>query len=168
MTDDDICGVECVDGSDCQRPSGWGTDSDIGPCRTHDTSVRSDDPAHRPSKFDDVRDDLLKAANSFKNIKQVANAGGLKSKKTLYTYLDEHPDFLHAFKRARADAADRLIRRGLDENDDIDMGFVRFLLERSFKFVKTERKEVSGPDGGPVPIAAVPTDEQIEAALAKA
>jgi hypothetical protein len=155
---EDICGAECVDGSACQHPA--------GSCPVPSHSDPDADNYGRPSKFPAVRDDLLKAADSFKNMEQVANAGGLQSKKTLYNYLDEHPDFLHAFKRARADAADRLIQRGLDPKDDIDMSFVRFLLERSFKFVKTERQEISGPDGGAVPIAAVPTDDQLDHFLA--
>jgi len=155
---DEICGVECVDGSPCEHPAG------SCPVPSH-SDPDAENPHGRPSKFGDVREDLLEAADSFKNIKQVANAGGLKSKQTLYNYLDEHPDFLDAFKRARARAADRLIQRGLDPHDDIDMSFVRFLLERSFHFVKTERKEVSGPDGGAVPIAAVPTDDQLDTLL---
>ena len=155
MTDDDICGAECIDGSACQHPV------ESCPVPTHNGDV-DENPQGRPSKFPDVRNDLLEAADSFKNMEQVANAGGLRSKQTLYNYLDEHSDFLDAFKRARADAADRLIQRGLDPEDDIDMSFVRFLLERSFKFVKTERQEISGPDGSAVPIAAVPTDDQLD------
>lgn len=130
---DDICGSEDTTSDDpCQFSPG---DS----CPYHDT----DDPPDngRPSKFDDVRDELLSAADSFLNIEQVANKGGV-AKSTLYRYLDEHDDFQNEFKRARGDAADRLIQRALDPRDDIDVPFARFLLERSFKFIKTERQEV--------------------------
>ncbi|MFW6435997.1 MAG: hypothetical protein ACOCY1_06400, partial [Halovenus sp.] len=75
------------------------------------------------------------------NLKQVANKGGV-SRSTLYKYLDEHEDFSDSFKRARGKAADRLVQRALDPDDDIDVRFARFLLERSFKFIKTERQEV--------------------------
>jgi len=34
-TDPDICGAETRDGSPCQRPAGWGTDSNGGRCKQH-------------------------------------------------------------------------------------------------------------------------------------
>lgn len=154
---EDICGsTDTASGEPCETP--------VHLCQWHDSG---DSDAGRPSKFGDARDDLLNAADSFKNIKQVANAGGI-DESTLYRYLDDYPGFCKSFKRARADAADRLIQRGLDEEDDIDMSFVRFLLERSFHFVKTERKEISGPDGEPIPTARVPTDDQLDEMLADA
>ncbi|WP_436344510.1 helix-hairpin-helix domain-containing protein [Natronorubrum sp. FCH18a] len=105
--------------------------------------LEGDSEAHggRPSKFEAVKDDLLEAAEKPLNHEQVANRGGV-SKPTLYTYLDEHEEFFNEFKRARGRTADRLIQRGLDPEDEIDISFVRFLLERSFKFIKTERQEV--------------------------
>ena len=96
----------------------------------------------RPTKFERVEDDLLDAAKSFLNLKQVANKGGV-ARSTLYKYLDEHEEFSDSFKRARGDAADRLVQRALDPEDDIDVTFARVLLERSFKFIKTERQEVN-------------------------
>jgi hypothetical protein len=95
----------------------------------------------RESKFERVRGDLLEAANGYINLKQVANKGGV-ARSTLYKYLDEHEDFSDSFKRARGAAADRLVQRALDPDDEIDVTFARFLLERSFKFIKTERQEV--------------------------
>ncbi|WP_135806201.1 helix-hairpin-helix domain-containing protein [Halorussus marinus] len=105
--------------------------------------LEDEDDVHggRPSKFEQVKDDLLEAAESFLNLKQVANKGGV-SRSTLYKYLDEHEEFSDSFKRARARAADQLVQRALDPEDDIDTTFARFLLERSFKFIKTERQEV--------------------------
>jgi hypothetical protein len=156
---DGICGsTDTASGEPCETPEHL--------CQWHNSDADSPDNG-RPSKFGDARDDLLEAADSFKNIKQVANSGGI-DESTLYRYLDEYPDFCKSFKRARADAAERLIQRGLDQDDDIDMSFVRFLLERSFHFVKTERKEISGPDGDPIPTARVPTDDQLDEMLADA
>jgi len=106
--------------------------------------LSGDDEAHggRPSKFERVKDDLLEAADGYINLKQVANKGGV-SRSTLYKYLDEHDKFSDSFKRARGSAADRLVQRALDPEDEIDVTFARFLLERSFKFIKTERQEVN-------------------------
>jgi len=136
MTDDDICGAIKNNGEPCQYSPKYAD----GRCGIH-TKEKDTDPGGRPSKFDDVKDDLLDAANSFLNLKQVANKGGI-SRPTLYEYLNEHEEFSNSFKRARADAADRLVQRALDPDDDIDVRFARFLLERSFKFIKTERQEV--------------------------
>jgi len=162
MSDDDVCGAIKNDGEACTFPSKY----DDGRCGIH-SEHNDSSGGGRPSKFTDCREDLLDAADSFKNVRQVANSGGV-DESTLYLYLDEHDQFSKSFKRARAKAADRLIQRGLDDDDDIDMSFVRFLLERSFKFVKTERKEISGPDGGPIPTARVPTDDQLDEMLAEA
>jgi len=155
---DDICGsTDTESGDPCQTPAHL--------CQWHNSDTEGPDNG-RPSKFGDTRDDLLNAADSCKNIKQVANAGGV-GESTLYEYLNSHPDFSESFKRARARAADRLIERGLDPEDEVDMSFVRFLLERSFQFVKTERKEISGPDGNPIPTAQVPTDDQLDTILSE-
>jgi len=96
----------------------------------------------REPKFERVKDDLLEAADGYINLKQVANKGGV-ARSTLYKYLDEHEEFSDSFKRARGSAADRLVQRALDPDDEIDVTFARFLLERSFKFIKTERQEVN-------------------------
>lgn len=104
-----------------------------------------DDNNGRPSKFDDVHEDLLEAADSYLNMRQVANKGGIHEA-TLYRYLEDRDEFCEEFKRARGRAADRLVRRALDPTDEIDVGFARFLLERSFQFIKTERHEVGLDD----------------------
>lgn len=136
MTEDDICGEEKNDGEPCDYTPKY----DDGKCGIH-TTCTDTDPGGRPSKFDDVKDDLLNAADGYINLKQVANKGGV-SRSTLYQYLDEHEEFSDSFKRARGAAADRLVQRALDPGDEIDTTFARFLLERSFKFIKTERQEV--------------------------
>lgn len=134
---DDVCGAIKNDGEPC----GYTPKYEDGKCGIH-TDVTDTDAGGRPSKFEAVKDDLLEAADGYVNLKQVANRGGI-SRSTLYQYLDEHEEFSDSFKRARGNAADRLVRRALDPVDEIDTTFARFLLERSFKFIKTERQEVS-------------------------
>jgi hypothetical protein len=134
---DDICGAIKNDGDPCEYTPKY----DDGQCGIH-TDEADTDPGGRPSKFDDVKDDLLEAADSYVNLKQVANQGGIH-KATLFRYLEKHEEFCDRFKRARGNAADRLVQRALDPADDIDVTFARFLLERSFKFIKTERQEVN-------------------------
>ena len=139
MTDDEICGAIKNDGERCEYTPSY----EDGKCGIH--SDHNDGPGPGPgrdSKFDDVKADLLDAADSYLNLKQVANRGGIH-KSTLFRYLDGHESFCDRFKRARGDAADRLVRQALDPDSEIDTSFARFLLERSFKFIKTERQEVS-------------------------
>ncbi|MFW6435656.1 MAG: hypothetical protein ACOCY1_04675 [Halovenus sp.] len=139
MSDDDRCGAETTGDHPCKNPAG-----ENGRCwiPSHNPDSEGEDPNGRPSKFERVKNDLLEAADGYINLKQVANKGGV-SRSTLYKYLDEHEDFSDSFKRARGEAADRLVHRALDPDDEIDVTFARFLLERSFKFIKTERQEVN-------------------------
>lgn len=102
----------------------------------------------RKSKFEDAHEDILAAArgedmesSAYLNMKQIAGAGGV-STKTLYRWLDEHDQFRQRFTHARNEAAGRLVQRALDPADEVDSHFVRFLLERCFQFIKTEKHEV--------------------------
>jgi len=94
-----------------------------------------------PAKFDDVKDELLEAARDELNLRQVANAGGI-AKSTLHRWIDEHEEWAMEFRQARSTAADRLVKRALDPDDEIDRRFAQFLLERSFRFIKTEKREI--------------------------
>lgn len=136
---DDICGWPTKqDGSACQHPA---TGED-GRCwiPTHG-DADADAIGGRPSKFDDASDDILDAATRPINHKQIAHAGGV-ARSTLYRWLDERAEFSDTFRRARAQAAESLVRRALDPQDDIDRRFAQFILERSFHFIKTEKHEV--------------------------
>jgi hypothetical protein len=158
MTDDEICGADTTGDQPCQNPAG-----ENGRCwiPTHNPDGGDENPDGRPSKFDDVRDDLLKAADSFLNHEQVANRGGV-AKSTLYRYLEEREEFRNAFKRARGEAADRLVRQALDPDSEIDTSFARFLLERSFKFIKTERREFDTAEDASFEFNVVFSDEASE------
>jgi hypothetical protein len=142
---DELCGWPTTSDGECQNPAG-----DDGTCwiPTHGDED-GENPHGRPSKFEDVREDLIEAADGYLNHRQVANKGGV-SKSTLYEYLGEHDDFSDAFKRARARAAERLVADALDPQSEIDISFARFLLERSFQFIKTEKREVEHSTDGPM------------------
>jgi transposase len=139
MTDtDDVCGEPTADGDPCQHPP---TESD-GRC-WHHTEIDEDRmEAGRPSTFEDHRDDLLEAAREPIKTRDVARTAGV-GKSTLYDWLDAHPEFSDAFKRARSEAARELVARGLDD-PDVDTGMIRFLLERTFDYTKTQELEVGG------------------------
>jgi len=133
---DDICGAETADGSPCQLPPS----EDDGHCWNHTAEDRS--IGGRPSKFADHRDDILEAAREPIKTRDVARTAGV-GKSTLYDWLDEHDEFSDAFRRARSAAARDLVTRGL-EDPDVDTSMIRFLLERTFDYTKTQELEVGG------------------------
>lgn len=94
-----------------------------------------------PTKLDSVRDDILEAAKKPLNAKQIANRGGV-ARSTLFRWLDENEEFAFDYRTARSEAAEKLIEKGMDPSDEVDMRFVQFLLERSYEFYKTEKREI--------------------------
>ena len=96
----------------------------------------------RPSKFDDVKDDVLAAAAEPIKTRDVAQSAGI-GKSTLYDWLDERPEFSDTFRRKRAQAARDLVARGL-EDPDVDTRMVTFLLERTFDYIKEQKVEHTG------------------------
>lgn len=134
---DDVCGAETTrDGTPCQLPP---SEPD-GRCWNH----TDEDPSigGRPSKFEDHREAVLEAAREPIKTRDVARTAGV-GKSTLYDWLDAHPEFSDAFRRARSEAARELVQRGL-EDPDVDSGMIRFLLERTFDYTKTQDLNVEG------------------------
>ena len=129
MTGPDVCGsTDTETGEPCRRPSGWGTESEIGPCRDH--------PAvGRPSKFTEDRcEDILEAARRGTTVEGCARAAGI-GVSTLYDWLDDFSEFSESFNRARAKGEQRLV-------EEVAIEDPKFILERSYDYVKTEKREV--------------------------
>lgn len=129
---DDICGAECADGTPCEHPAGSCPVSSHG-----DTTSDSDatDAGGRPSKFtEDRRDQIKQAARNGTTVEGCARAAGI-GPSTLYEWLDEYPEFSEAFERARARGEQRLVEEVADDDP-------KFILERSYDYVKTEKREV--------------------------
>ena len=140
MTDDtDICGAECHDGSKCQRPAGWGTESDIGPCKTHDPTAEGLGAGRDASISESDHEDILEAARTGASLRGCARAAGV-SHDALRRYLDSHDQFRASFARARAEGEAQLIEDGLRDSDT-DSSMAKFLLKTSFNYVETERHE---------------------------
>jgi transposase-like protein len=127
MTDDEICGAECADGTPCEHPA--------GSCPVSSHTGDSSGAGGRPSKFDEDRKaDILQAARNGTTVEGCARAAGIHHS-TLYEWLDEYPEFSEAFERARAKGEQRLVEDVVDEDP-------KFILERSYDYVKTERREI--------------------------
>ena len=91
-----------------------------------------DDEAHggRPSMLNEYEDDLLAAAREGLTYEGIARVAGV-GVSTLHEWRDDHEDFSESLERARAKAERDLI-------EDVD---AKFVLERSYGYVKTERLE---------------------------
>jgi len=134
---DNTCGEPCEDGTKCQRDAGWGTDSGIGPCRDHATEWAV------PEKLDEeTKHSLIGAAQAGAFKKHCALVAGI-TPQTLHNWLTDGEGHLEndidspladlylRFQRARAAGAVSKLRDADDE----------FVLERSYGYTKTERKE---------------------------
>lgn len=152
---ENYCAEDCIDGTPCERPAGWGLEPDIGPCKDHLKG--------RPSKFtEDRRDTILESASKGLSMAGCARAAGVP-KQTLHDWLQNHEDFSDAFKRARNEGEERIVRDGL-YNPDADSSFAKFLLATSFDYVKTEKRkhEHSGEGGRPLMVIERDSDDATE------
>ena len=125
MTEDDVCGAPTTGDEPCQNPA---TEGDSCWIESHGGDV---DGHGRPSKLEEHEDDLLAAAREGLTYEGIARVAGI-GVATLREWRDEHEDFSAALERARSEAERDLIQ-------DVDAEFV---LERSYGYVKTEKREV--------------------------
>ncbi len=124
----DLCGHETASGDPCQLTA---SQSD-GLCHHHTDSDAVADGG-RPSKFDSCKDAILDAAQRGTTKEGCARAAGI-AYETLRRWLEEKDEFSAAFKRARAKGEQELIE-AVAEDDP------RFVLERSYEYIKTEKVE---------------------------
>jgi len=125
-----VCGEPRSDGDPCQ----WDVDAK-GPCPFHNDGDSPDNG--RPSKLEDTKDDILDAAREGLTLEGCARVAGI-GVSTLREWRKEYEDFSAALRRARAEAERELIQ-------DVDPEFV---LERSYGYMKTEKREITGENGG--------------------
>lgn len=145
---DDVCGAECADGTPCQHPAG------SCPVPSH-SDPDAENPHGREFSIDeDDHDDILDAARDGLSKAGCARAAGV-DKASLLRYLDAHPDFRTAFRRARSEGEQTLVREPLYD-DDMDGQHARFLLSSSFEYVRTEKQELENT--GDEPLADVTID----------
>lgn len=122
---DDTCGAKTGNGEPCQNPA---TEGDSCWIEAHGGDVSGHG---RPSKLDEYEDDILDAAREGLTYEGIARVAGI-GVSTLHDWRNEHDDFSEALERARSTAERELIQ-------DVDAEFV---LERSYGYVKTEKREV--------------------------
>jgi len=132
MSNTDNCGsTDTNDGEPCEQPA---TKAD-GRCHIHTEVDNADDgDPGRPSKLADHWDDIMAGARQGMTIEGCARLAGV-SKKTLYNWKNNHEEFAAELRRARAHGELQHLQSVNDRGS-------QFILERSFGYVKTEKREV--------------------------
>lgn len=134
MPDDpDICGAECADGTPCEHPAG------SCPVPSHD-DPGAENPQGRPSTLDEHEDDILTGARQGMTLEGCARVAGI-DESTLHRWIDKYDDFRKSLKRARAHGE-------LQHLQSVNNSGSRFILERSFGYTKTEKREVEATHSG--------------------
>jgi len=148
----DICGsTETTSGEPCQNKA--------GSCPWHEGDEKPD--TGRPTLFNDERaQKAIKAAQNGQSKAGCERACGVGNG-TINTWLDKNPtftdkdgeeqNFFQAFRRARNEGENKLIKNGLYD-PETDSSMAKFLLSSSFDYVKTEKQEVTGEGGGGIVI----------------
>jgi hypothetical protein len=131
---EDICGAECADGSECQHPT---TDGDSCWLNEHGGTAA---PSGRPSKLDEYEDDILTGARQGMTLEGCARLAGV-DESTLYKWINDHQEFSKSLKRARAQGELQHLQSVNDRGS-------QFILERSFGYVKTEKRELEHSGDG--------------------
>jgi len=133
----DTCGHPTAQGTPCQHPATDGT-----PCWLHEHGGDAN-PSGRPSLLNDHEDDVLAGARQGMTLEGCARLAGV-AEKTLYAWIKKNDEFRKALKRARAHGE-------LQHLQSVNDSGSQFILERSFGYVKTEKRELehsgTGEDG---------------------
>ena len=124
---DETCGWPTTTDGECQNPAG-----EDGTCwiPSHG-DADAENPHGRPSLLEEYEDDIYAAARQGLTYEGIARVAGI-GVSTLHDWRDEHADFSESLERARSKAERDLIQ-------DVDPEFV---LERSYNYVKTEKREI--------------------------
>lgn len=132
---DETCGHIKNDGNPCEFPVKY----DDGKCGIH--SDENGDTQGRPSLIAEREDDILAGARQGMTMEGCARLAGV-GETTLYEYINRNDRFAEELKRARAHGELQHLQSVNDRGS-------QFILERSFGYVKTEKRELehSGEGG---------------------
>lgn len=122
----DICGAECADGTPCQHPPNCPVPSHSDP--------EAENPQGRPSLLEEYEQDILTGARQGMTLEGCARLAGI-DESTLHRWINKYDQFRKSLKRARAHGELTHLRSVNDRGS-------QFILERSFGYVKTEKREV--------------------------
>ena len=125
----ETCGYEKADGEPCELPAS----RDDGRCHHH-TSIEGERAnGGRPSLLDEYEDDILAGARQGMTLEGCARLAGV-DESTVHRWKNKYEDFRKSLKRARAHGE-------LQHLQSVNESGSRFILERSFGYVKTEKRD---------------------------
>jgi transposase-like protein len=147
MTDDDtdICGHPTASGGPCQHPA---TDGDSCWLNEHGGDAA---PSGRPPTLEEYEDDILRGAQQGMTLQGCARLAGV-DESTLHRWIQKYDEFCKSLKRARAHGELQHLR-------SVNESGSRFILERSFGYTKTEKRELEHSGDGVEIVADFSTDE---------
>ena len=124
------CGYEKDDGEPCQLPAS----RDDGRCHHHTDIEGERANGGRPSLLDEYEDDIYAGARQGMTLEGCARLAGV-DESTLYRWIEKYEDFRKSLNRARAHGE-------LQHLQSVNDSGSRFILERSFGYTKTEKREL--------------------------
>jgi len=127
---DDSCNAIKNDGEPCEYQASY----EDGKCGIHSEHNDRGDPGGRPSLLNEHKDDVLAGARQGMTLEGCARLAGV-AEKTLHSWINKNEGFRKSLKRARAHGELKHLKSVNDSGS-------QFILERSFGYVKTEKREV--------------------------
>ena len=122
----DPCGHPTADGEPCQNPA-----TEDGHCWLAEHGGHAE--PGRPSTLEDHWDDIMTGARQGMTLEGCARLAGV-DESTLHRWKADNEEFRKSLKRARAHGE-------LQHLQTVNESGSRFILERSFGYVKTEKRE---------------------------
>jgi len=144
----DMCGHPTADGSPCRHHTTDDGDPDRCYIDSHNDSPTDHGDPGRPSELDEYEDDILAGAKQGMTLEGCARLAGI-DESTLHRWINKYEDFRKSLKRARAHGELQHLQSVNDRGS-------QFILERSFGYVKTEKRELENT--GDQPLADVTVD----------
>ena len=139
---EETCAATKNDGDPCEYAAKY----DDGKCGIHTDENPRQDPGGRPSLLDEYEDDIMVGAQQGMTLEGCARLAGV-AEKTLHSWINNNEEFRKSLKRARAQGELKHLQSVNDRGS-------QFLLERSFGYVKTEKREIMGEDGGSIDVTS--------------
>lgn len=124
------CGHETGDGTPCQLPA----TRDDGRCHHHTDIDGERANGGRPSLLNEYEDDIYAGARQGMTLEGCARLAGV-DESTLHRWINKYEGFRKSLNRARAHGELQHLQSVNDRGS-------QFILERSFGYVKTEKREV--------------------------
>ena len=138
----ETCNATKNDGNPCEYAAKY----EDGKCGIHSEHNERQDPGGRPSLLEEYEDDIMVGARQGMTLEGCARLAGV-AEKTLHSWINQNEEFRKSLKRARAQGELKHLQSVNDRGS-------QFLLERSFGYVKTEKREIMGEDGGAVDVSS--------------